>query len=141
MNSRAWRSIVAVIAIAAGVIAVSGRYATAAQDAVQEIEVSAKKFEFAPSEIHVRKSTHVRLKVTATDRDHGFELSVFPQGSDKKGQPGLKFAGEKPSLKLPANDAQIIEFTADQPGTYEFKCSVFCGTGHRGMKGQIIVDP
>jgi cytochrome c oxidase subunit 2 len=141
MKSRRWIGIIPAIAIAAGAIAISGAYSTAAQEATQEIEVSAKKYEFTPSEIHVRKSAHVRLKITATDRDHGIEVNVFPQGSDKKSAPGLKFSVEKPSFKLPANDAQIIEFTADQPGTYEFKCSAFCGSGHRGMKGQIIVDP
>jgi cytochrome c oxidase subunit 2 len=101
---------------------------------------SAKKYEFTPTDIHVRKGTHVRLKVTSTDRDHGIEVDVFPQGSDKQGQPGLKFSVQKPIFKLPKNEAQTIEFTAEQPGSYEFKCSVFCGTGHRGMKGHIIVD-
>jgi heme/copper-type cytochrome/quinol oxidase subunit 2 len=28
-----------------------------------------------------------------------------------------------------------------QPGTYSFKCSEFCGMGHRDMKGQIVVEP
>lgn len=141
MNRKTWMPFVAAIAMAAGLIAISGKPATAAQDAAQVIEVSAKKYEFAPAEIHVKKGTSVRLKVTATDRDHGIELDAFPQGSDKKGDPGLKFSVEKPTFKLPTNEAQTIEFTANQPGTYEFKCSVFCGTGHRGMKGQIIVDP
>jgi cytochrome c oxidase subunit 2 len=141
MNRKTWMPIVAAIAMAAGIIAISGSQSTAAQEAAQVIEVSAKKYEFAPAEIHVKKGTNVRLKVTATDRDHGIELDVFPRGSDKKGDPGLKFSVEKPTFKLPKGEAQTIEFTANQPGTYEFKCSVFCGTGHRGMKGQIIVDP
>ena len=141
MTRKTWMSIVAAIAMAAGIIAISGSQSTAAQEPAQVIEVSAKKYEFAPAEIHVKKGTNVRLKVTATDRDHGIELDEFPQGSDKKGDPGLKFSVEKPTFKLPKAEAQTIEFTAIQPGTYEFKCSVFCGTGHRGMKGQIIVDP
>jgi cytochrome c oxidase subunit 2 len=141
MNRKTWMPIIAAIAMAGGVVAISGSHARAAQEPAQVIEVSAKKYEFAPAEIHVKKGTSVRLKVTATDRDHGIELDGFPQGSDKKGEPGLKFSVEKPTFKLPANEAQTIEFTANQTGTYEFKCSLFCGTGHRGMKGQIIVDP
>jgi cytochrome c oxidase subunit 2 len=133
--------IVAAIAMAAGAIAIAGGNLRAAQEPAQTLEVSAKKYEFAPSEIHVKKGTNVRLKITATDRDHGFEVDPFAQGSDKKGEPGLKFSVQKPEFKLPKNEAQIIEFSALQAGTYEFKCSVFCGTGHRGMKGQIIVDP
>lgn len=133
--------IVAAIAMAAGAIAIAGGNLRAAQEPAQTLEVSAKKYEFAPSEIHVKKGTNVRLKITATDRDHGFEVDPFAQGSNKKGEPGLKFSVQKPEFKLPKNEAQIIEFSALQAGTYEFKCSVFCGTGHRGMKGQIIVDP
>ncbi|HEV3219873.1 MAG TPA: cupredoxin domain-containing protein [Candidatus Acidoferrales bacterium] len=141
MNRRTWMPIVAAIAMAAGAIAIAGGNLRAAQEPAQTLEVSAKKYEFAPSEIHVKKGTNVRLKITATDRDHGFEVDPFAQGSDKKGEPGLKFSVQKPEFKLPKNEAQIIEFSALQAGTYEFKCSVFCGTGHRGMKGQIIVDP
>jgi cytochrome c oxidase subunit 2 len=141
MNRRTWMPIVAAIAMAAGAIAIAGGNLRAAQEPAQTLEVSAKKYEFAPSEIHVKKGTNVRLKITATDRDHGFEVDPFAQGSNKKGEPGLKFSVQKPEFKLPKNEAQIIEFSALQAGTYEFKCSVFCGTGHRGMKGQIIVDP
>jgi cytochrome c oxidase subunit 2 len=141
MNRNARVSIVAAIAIAAGMMGISARHANAAQGEVKEIEVSAKKYEYTPNEIHVKKGTHVRLKVTATDRDHGFEVEVFPQGSDKKGEPGLKFFTEMPNFKLSANNMQTIEFDAVQRGTYEFKCSQFCGSGHRGMKGTIIVEP
>jgi heme/copper-type cytochrome/quinol oxidase subunit 2 len=34
----------------------------------------------------------------------------------------------------------MIEFLAQTPGTYTFKCCHTCGLGHRGMKGQIIVE-
>ena len=136
-----WMRVLAAIAMAAGVMAISVRHARAAQDAVQEIQVSAKKFDFTPSEIHVKQGTHVRLMVTPTDREHGFELEVYPEGSDKKGDPGLKFSSDKPSFKIPQGQTQAVEFTAVQAGTYDFKCIVYCGSGHRGMKGTIVVEP
>jgi heme/copper-type cytochrome/quinol oxidase subunit 2 len=136
-----WASTLAAIAMAAGMMGVSVRYARAAQDPVQEIDISAKKFEFTPSEIHVKQGAHVRLEVTPTDREHGFELEVYPEGSDKKGDPGLKFSGEKPSFKIPQGRTQAVEFVAVQAGTYDFKCIVYCGSGHHGMKGTIVVDP
>jgi plastocyanin len=105
------------------------------------IEISAKKYEFNPAEIHVKNGTHIRLKFTATDRDHGVSFDVYPKGSNKKGDPGLVFSAEKPSFKLTKGEAQTIEFDAKQPGTYETHCAVFCGLGHHGMKGAIIVDP
>jgi cytochrome c oxidase subunit 2 len=133
--------ILAAIAIAVAVMAISVRHARAAQDSMQEIAVSAKKFDFTPGEIHVKQGTQVRLEVTPTDREHGFELEVYPEGSDKKGDPGLKFSGDKPSFKIPQGQTQAVEFTAVQAGTYDFKCIVYCGSGHRGMKGTIVVEP
>ncbi|MGB6199390.1 MAG: hypothetical protein WBF35_07575, partial [Candidatus Acidiferrales bacterium] len=73
-----WIPILAVIAIAAGTMGISARHVAAAQDNVQEIAVSAKKFDFTPSEIQVKQGAHVRLNVTPTDREHGFELEVYP---------------------------------------------------------------
>jgi len=131
----------AAVVMAAGMMMISALHTSAAQESVQEIEVSAKRFEFTPSEIHVKQGAQVRLKVTATDREHGFEVQVFPEGSDKTGDPGLKFSVEKPSFKLPESETHTIEFTALQPGTYDFKCVVYCGSGHHGMKGTIVVEP
>jgi plastocyanin len=82
----------AAVVMAAGMMMISALHTSAAQESVQEIEVSAKRFEFTPSEIHVKQGAQVRLKVTATDREHGFEVQVFPEGSDKTGDPGLKFS-------------------------------------------------
>jgi cytochrome c oxidase subunit 2 len=133
--------ILAVFALAAGMLGVLAQHARAAQDNVQEIQVSAKKFEFTPSEIDVKQGAHVRLEVTPTDREHGFELEVYPEGSDKKGDPGLKVSGDKPSYKIQQGQTQTIEFIAVQAGTYDFKCIVYCGSGHHGMKGTIVVTP
>jgi heme/copper-type cytochrome/quinol oxidase subunit 2 len=36
---------------------------------------------------------------------------------------------------------QVVDFMAQEPGTYEFKCTKFCGFGHDKMKGTLIVDP
>jgi cytochrome c oxidase subunit 2 len=104
------------------------------------IQVRAKKYEFDPAEIRVKKGARVQLKVTATDRSHGFELALFPEGSDKKGSAGLRFADNKNSFKLEKDQERVVEFTAEQPGTYEIKCSVFCGMGHRGMKAKLVVE-
>ena len=58
---------------------------------IQTIEVTAKKYEFSPSPIHVKAGTKVQLKITAVDHDHGFKIATVPEGvSDNK--PGLVFA-------------------------------------------------
>jgi len=103
------------------------RYAAAQNDKstlqVHEIQVTAKKYEFSPNPIRVKKGEPVKLIITATDHDHGFSLEAFHiKQKVKKGEP------------------TTIEFTPDKAGTFPFKCSVFCGMGHGGMKGTLIVE-
>ena len=90
---------------------------------VHEIPMTAKKYEYTPSSIHVRKGEHVRLLITAFDHDHGFKLAAFDiQQELKKGE------------------TTPIEFTADKAGTFRFACSHVCGFGHRGMKAELVVE-
>ena len=90
---------------------------------VHEIAVTAKKYEFSPNPIRVAKGEHVRLVITALDHDHGFKLDAF---------------GITQSIKK--GTSATVEFTADKAGTFPFRCSVFCGLGHAGMKGTLIVE-
>lgn len=93
-----------------------------AQEA-NEIKVTAKKYEFIPAQIHVKKGDHVKLLITAVDHDHGFKLAAFDINQElKKGEP------------------TTVEFTADKAGTFPFQCSKFCGMGHKNMKGELIVE-
>lgn len=87
------------------------------------IKMTAKKYEFTPDTVTVKKGDHVRLLITAVDRAHGFKLDAFHV--DKK---------------LPKGEEVTVEFTADRTGTFPFECSVFCGMGHRKMKGELIVE-
>ena len=85
--------------------------------------MTARNYEFDPGVITVKKGEKVRLIITATDRDHGIKLDAFDVNQVlKKGDP------------------TTIEFTADKVGTFEFKCSVYCGLGHRKMKGKLVVQ-
>lgn len=107
----------------------------------QVIELTAKKYEYSPSPVHVKAGTKVQLKITATDHDHGFKIGTTPDGPDQSSQPGLVFASPQDCWQLKKGETTTIEFLAQTPGTYSFKCCHTCGLGHRGMKGQIIVDP
>jgi cytochrome c oxidase subunit II len=90
---------------------------------VREFKMTAQKFKFEPNVITVKQGDHVRLIITALDRDHGFELKAY----------GI-------NQKLNKGDPATIEFTASKRGTFTFRCSVFCGLGHRRMKGKLIVE-
>jgi cytochrome c oxidase subunit II len=107
---------------------------------LQVIEMSAKKYEYSPNEIHVKQGTHVQLKIRALDRTHGFTIALYPEGTKDKGNPGIVMAGNVEKFKLEENKETIVEFDALRPGIYEFHCTVFCGMGHRGMKGKVIVE-
>jgi heme/copper-type cytochrome/quinol oxidase subunit 2 len=107
----------------------------------QVIEVTAKKYEYKPPSIHVKQGTKVQLKINSTDHAHGFKIGEFPDGSDRKGSPGLTFTSSQDCWKIEKGQSETIEFVAQTPGTYSFKCCVHCGWGHKGMKGELVVDP
>jgi cytochrome c oxidase subunit II len=104
------------------------------------IEVSAKKYDFTPSEIHVKKGTKVELKVHSVDEPHGIKLALHPKGSKDKSSAGLVFADPAANGKVEKDKDQVLEFVAEKAGTYEFECAKFCGFGHRRMKGKLVVD-
>lgn len=90
---------------------------------VKEFTMEAKMFEFIPSEIRVNKGDMVRIKVKATDVAHSFTLMEY--NINQQLSPGKE---------------ETIEFVADKRGTFTFSCAVFCGSGHRDMKGTLIVE-
>ena len=90
---------------------------------VHEIRMTAKKYEYAPNEIHVKQGERVRLLLTALDRKHGFEIKDL----------GIKTELEK-------GKETAVEFVAERAGEFPFNCSSFCGFGHRRMKGKLVVE-
>ncbi len=108
---------------------------------IQVIEMSAKKYEFSPSPVRVKLGAKVQLRITALDRTHGFKINLNPDGSDQKGNPGLIFSSNEDCYKLEKGIPTVVQFVARTPGTYSFHCCNRCGLGHGGMKGQLIVEP
>jgi heme/copper-type cytochrome/quinol oxidase subunit 2 len=107
---------------------------------VQVIELVAKKYEYSAAPIHVKTGTKVQLKITAVDHDHGFKISPVPDDAMPNGTGGLIFTSAQDCWQLKKGEMTMIEFLAQTPGTYTFKCCHTCGLGHKGMKGQIIVE-
>ena len=112
----------AIILAAIYLPAACGQDTPAAVEA-HEVQVTAKRYEFSPDPITVKKGEHVKLVISAIDHDHGFKLDAF-----------------KINQKLKKGKATTIEFTADQAGTFPFKCSHVCGLGHEKMKGTLVVE-
>jgi cytochrome c oxidase subunit II len=127
-----------VLAMAASVV--GGAAARAQEPSVQVIEMTAKKYEFSASPVHIKAGTKVQLKITASDHDHGFKISTTPENAKGGSAPGLIFTASDDCVLLKKGETVTVEFLAKTPGTYEFKCCKSCGLGHRGMKGQLVVE-
>lgn len=97
--------------------------AVASANETKVIKMTAEKYDFTPETINVNLGDKVVLEITATDTEHGFGLSAFDIDQ-----------------KLPQGQTVTIEFVADKKGEFTFKCTSFCGWGHFGMDGKLIVS-
>jgi|SRR3954447_3801119 cytochrome c oxidase subunit 2 len=86
------------------------------------IEVVAKKFEFVPAEIQVKKGEAVTFQFTAPEVPMGFNLADFNLRVD-----------------IVPGKVATLQLTPDKTGTFTFLCDVFCGTGHEDMSGTLVV--
>ncbi|MFZ6862346.1 cupredoxin domain-containing protein [Undibacterium sp. Ji67W] len=86
------------------------------------IRIEARKFEYAPDLIIVRKGEQIRLALTAIDFTHGFLLPDFKLRHD-----------------LVPGQVINLDVSFDQEGEFDFLCDNFCGSGHESMSGKLIV--
>jgi heme/copper-type cytochrome/quinol oxidase subunit 2 len=105
------------------------------------VSVDAKNFEFDPAVIHMKVDERVELDVTSEDHTHGIRISAFPDGAKTNTAPGLSFPNGEDCFKLKKGEMVAIGIVPTEPGTYTFICCKLCGSGHKKMKGQIIVEP
>ena len=86
------------------------------------IPITAKRFEYLPPAIVLKKGVPVILELTSEDVLHGFNL------------PDLNLRADV----LPGQVARI-RLLPDKTGTFPFHCDNFCGVGHEHMEGVITV--
>jgi len=87
-----------------------------AADTPRRIEVTAKRFEYIPAEITVKKGEPVVLVLHSTDVAHG-----------------IKFADLNLKADIGTAGTSELAFTPDKAGTFVGHCSHFCGSGHGTM--------
>ena len=90
----------------------------------QVIKITAKRFEYSPNEIRIKKGVPVVFEFTSLDRVHGFTV------------PDL---GNIRMTIVPGGTTRLT-IMAPKAGIYEFHCDIFCGEGHEEMSGKIIVE-
>lgn len=97
-----------------------------APDPVSEVKtfnITAKRFNFTPSTITVNQGDTIILNITSTDVAHGFAIS-----------------GYSINVRVEPGTTETVRFVADKKGSFTFRCSVICGSGHGGMRGTLIVQ-
>jgi cytochrome c oxidase subunit 2 len=93
--------------------------APAAGGATKDITVTATNFQFDQTEIKVNKGDTVKLTLKNENGNHGFKI---------------------PDYDVNLKNGESATFVADKSGTFDFACSIQCGTGHNEMTGQLIVQ-
>ena len=92
-------------------------------DGVKVVKITAKRFEYSPQEITLKKGVPVVFQLTTEDRSHGFNVPLMNLRADI-------VPGKITELKV----------TPQKAGEFDFFCDVFCGSGHEGMNGKITVQ-
>lgn len=86
--------------------------------------VAGRQFAYEPGTLQVNQGDRVIITLTASDVVHGLYLDGY--GLETRVEPG---------------QSQTIQFVADKPGKFRYRCSVSCGTLHPFMIGELIVGP
>ena len=94
----------------------------AAQPAQQTVRIVAKRFEWLPSEVHLKKGVTTVIELTSADVPMGFSAPDFKVRADV----------------LPGTISRVT-VTPEKAGSFAFVCDVFCGSGHEDMQGTIVV--
>jgi cytochrome c oxidase subunit 2 len=118
------RNVIILVLIAGATAAVTwARQAKDHGDRIKTFDVMASQFKFEPAALSVVEGDTVRLRLRSGDRTHGIGIKAF----------------RVKALIPKAGEAVTVEFVADRTGTFDITCSEYCGTGHRAMKGTLIV--
>ena len=94
-----------------------------AQPAEEVIRVTARKFVFLPREILLKKDVPVILEFSAVEVVMGFYAPELNVRAD-----------------IVPGQLSRVRIVPQKAGTFDFLCDIFCGDGHEGMSGQIVVS-
>jgi cytochrome c oxidase subunit 2 len=87
------------------------------------VDIAAKRFEFSPREVVLKRGEKVTLRLRSGDVTHGFYQKAL--GIDATIEPGKTIE---------------VTLTPEKAGRYLTICDHFCGSGHGGMSMTIVVE-
>jgi cytochrome c oxidase subunit II len=114
MKSKAFISIMGVFAFA--LTSMISQHSSA-QGSPQRVEIVAKRFDYTPNDVTLKKGVPVVVVLTSKDADHGLKV------------PGLNVL-----IKGKKGESKEFAFTPNEIGTFPAQCATFCGSGHGSMK-------
>jgi len=93
-----------------------------AQPKEKVIRIDAKRFDYTPGELTLKKGEPVILELTSRDVLMGFNLPDFGLRAD-----------------MVPDKVTRVRFVPDKTGSFTFLCDIFCGTKHEEMNGRLTV--
>jgi cytochrome c oxidase subunit 2 len=93
-----------------------------AQPKEKVIRIEAKRFDYTPGELTLKKGEPVILELTSRDVLMGFNLPDFGLRAD-----------------MVPDKVTRVRFVPDKTGSFTFLCDIFCGTKHEEMNGRLTV--
>jgi|SRR5688572_3512371 len=88
----------------------------------REFSISASDYRFSPDRLEVMQDDLVKLTVESVDVAYSFTIDEY-----------------RLSRRIPAGGKAVIEFRADQPGTFDFYSNMTSDARHSKMRGQLTV--
>jgi cytochrome c oxidase subunit 2 len=122
MDSMKWKSVMSAVVLGMTLISVGSTQRARAQEP-RVIEITAKRYAFAPDTITLKKGETVKLRLHSEDVTHGFfsrQLKI-----DETVEPGK---------------TAEVTLTPQTAGIFKTICDHFCGAGHGNMAMTIVVE-
>jgi heme/copper-type cytochrome/quinol oxidase subunit 2 len=85
----------------------------------REFSITAREYRFTPDRLEVTQDDLVKLTIESADVTYSFTIDAY-----------------RLSRRIPAGAKTVIEFRADQTGTFDFYSNM---TGHEKVRGQLVV--
>ena len=85
----------------------------------REFSITAREYRFNPDRLEVTQDDLIKLTIESGDVTYSFTIDAY-----------------RLSRRIPAGARTVIEFRADQAGTFDYYSNM---TGHEKVRGQLVV--
>lgn len=94
----------------------------AGMESARTITINVTNFAFAPNAVTVKKGEKITLRLVGGEGRHGFAIPEL-------------------GINVPVDEGKTVDvdLPTDKTGTFSFRCSIPCGSGHRDMTGSITI--